>query len=299
MTNPNRRYRFWKSYCWFLLLLALLAVTATANDGGDNNNNIQEEGGNGVEEEDDHDDEEKRVLVAQVSMEFPSGRERPPPRVHIENKNAKCEEWAASGECEANPDYMMENCAKACGTGDENKPEEEGSDDDDDEEEPAPPKMVSRVAMVYRGEDASVGAFRFAEEFADVYKDLTADQVLDVARRLEEVSEERSYRHPEELTHCESGGKVRPCSAGKLWKRSEEMKGAGMYDTAGADLIRALLKKGLETDFVQKCHGSLERSLQGIHTQRERERRQKEEELKQQLRLEEEQQAMEEAKVSS
>jgi len=43
--------------------------------------------------------------------------------------------------------------------------------------------------------------------------------------------------------------KSRPCSAGKLWKRAEDMRKADVHDEAGADLIRALLKSGIEVDF--------------------------------------------------
>ena len=32
-----------------------------------------------------------------------------------EDTNASCESWASSGECEANPAYMVTNCAKSCG----------------------------------------------------------------------------------------------------------------------------------------------------------------------------------------
>merc|ERR1719348_2650221 len=31
------------------------------------------------------------------------------------DKEANCEAWADSGECEKNPDYMTLNCAKSCG----------------------------------------------------------------------------------------------------------------------------------------------------------------------------------------
>ena len=38
----------------------------------------------------------------------PSG---PPP---CENKVAACNDWEVAGECTANPEYMLENCRKAC-----------------------------------------------------------------------------------------------------------------------------------------------------------------------------------------
>jgi len=32
----------------------------------------------------------------------------------LKNTNSKCSEWALVGECDANPDYMLRKCAKAC-----------------------------------------------------------------------------------------------------------------------------------------------------------------------------------------
>lgn len=33
---------------------------------------------------------------------------------NLENHHDYCDDWAAHGECENNPDYMIENCALAC-----------------------------------------------------------------------------------------------------------------------------------------------------------------------------------------
>ena len=32
----------------------------------------------------------------------------------LENKNIECEEWARSGECNANPEFMGAECARSC-----------------------------------------------------------------------------------------------------------------------------------------------------------------------------------------
>ena len=36
------------------------------------------------------------------------------PNTPCEDANDDCESWASNGECEENPDYMLENCARAC-----------------------------------------------------------------------------------------------------------------------------------------------------------------------------------------
>jgi len=181
----------------------------------------------------------------------------------------KCEEWGAQGECENNPRYMSENCAATCN--------------------------ASRKAKVYvlEGDDIGVAAFRFAEAYSDAFDSPleTQEAVMEVAKKLQRVLEAQNYEAPKELTHC---GK-RPCSAGKLWKRAEEMRKADMHDDAGADLIRALLKTGIEVDFINRCKRSLQWAFGSIQRQREREKREAIEEAKQEARKEEERAAMEEA----
>ena len=85
------------------------------------------------------------------------------------------------------------------------------------------------------------------------------------------------------------------CTAGKLWKRSEEFRKVDAHDSAGADLLRALKKKGLETEFKEKCALGLRRAFEGVKRQRERERREKDEEEKAEKRRLEEEKAMAEA----
>jgi len=107
------------------------------------------------------------------------------------------------------------------------------------------------------------------------------------------------YTPPNEITHCGASSdnkkKSRPCSAGKLWKRAEDMRKADVHDEAGADLIRALLKSGIEVDFKEKCERSLQWALGSVRKQRERERRVALEEAKLEERRALEKLAMEEA----
>eukprot|EP00537_Pseudo-nitzschia_pungens_P005953 CAMPEP_0172360826 /NCGR_PEP_ID=MMETSP1060-20121228/4780_1 /TAXON_ID=37318 /ORGANISM="Pseudo-nitzschia pungens, Strain cf. cingulata" /LENGTH=652 /DNA_ID=CAMNT_0013082915 /DNA_START=36 /DNA_END=1994 /DNA_ORIENTATION=+ len=185
-------------------------------------------------------------------------------------EKTSCEEWAAEGECKGNPSYMLQNCAGSCNAAD---------------------KVVIHV---YDGEDVGVAAFRFAEDHSTRFSSTTETQkaVMQVARKLQEVLDSQNYHPPKELTHC---GK-RQCSAGKLWKRAEEMRKADMHDDAGADLIRALLKTGIEVDFVERCKRSLQWAFGSIQRQREREKREAIEEAKLEARKAEERAAMEEAR---
>ena len=186
-------------------------------------------------------------------------------------KETKCEERVADGWCQGKgpADYMVNNCAASC--------------------------QIYRTvtARVYEGEDVGIAAFRFVEEHSAFFRKDEEPQalVMEVATKLQELLEAKNYEPPKELTHC---GK-RPCSAGKLWKRAEEMRKADMYDDAGADLIRTLLKTGIEVDFVERCKRSLNWSFDSIKRQRERERLEAIEEAKLEARKEEERQAMEEA----
>ncbi|VEU36728.1 unnamed protein product [Pseudo-nitzschia multistriata] len=181
----------------------------------------------------------------------------------------ECKQWASEGECEKNPGFMLQNCAASC-------------------------KAANTVIVsVYDGEDVGVAAFRFGEEHSSAFgsPSETQESVLKVAQELQGVLDKGSYEPPKELTHC---GK-RQCSAGKLWKRAEEMRKADMHDDAGADLIRALLKTGIEVDFVERCKRSLQWAFGSIQRQREREKRDAIEEAKLEARQAEERVAMEEA----
>ena len=156
-------------------------------------------------------------------------------------------------------------------------------------------KPILATATVYEGEDAGIGAFRFAEEHSGLIDDSQMSKaVLDVAQQLHDKLSAEDYKPPKDISHC---GK-KPCSAGKLWKRAEEMRKADMHDSAGADLIRALLKTGIEVDFRERCERTLQWAFGSIQRQRQREKREAEEEAKLEKRRQEEQQAMEEAMVS-
>ena len=186
------------------------------------------------------------------------------------DKNEKCEEWAKMGECNKNRHFMFHNCAASCNIYEKAK------------------------AYVYDGEDAAIAAFRFAEDYSsyfDLDTESQQEKVLDVAKELRDVLETNKYTPPQELTHC---GK-RLCSAGKLWKRAEEMRKALLVDTAGADLIRAMLKTGIEIDFIERCKRSLQWAFGSIQRQREREKKEAIEEAKLEARRKEEQLAMDEA----
>ncbi|KAL7517474.1 hypothetical protein ACHAWX_002397, partial [Stephanocyclus meneghinianus] len=187
------------------------------------------------------------------------------------DNDERCPEWASLGECDSNPDYMLLRCPSSCGA--------------------ALPR-----AHVYPGEDAAVGAFRFAERYSSLFEDgrMPIEMVLDVARKLEGSLPE-GYAAPDEVTRCGEGAKRRTCSAGKLWKRAEELRKDDIHDGAGADYIRALMKTGIEVDFVERCERSLQWALGSIARQRERERRMAVEEAKLEKRMREEMEAMAEA----
>jgi tetratricopeptide (TPR) repeat protein len=213
-------------------------------------------------------DQEPKV-VASVEVELPQMADK---KIDQNGEEPKCQEWAAEGECKNNARYMMENCHGTCtGT----------------------PQTVT--VNMYDGDDVGVASFRFAEEYSDKFASLEATQekVMNLARQLQEVleAETNTYEPPKELTYC---GK-RLCSAGKLWKRAEEMRKADMHDDAGADLIRALLKTGIEVDFIDRCKRTLQWAFGSITRQREREKREAIEEAKVEARRAEERAAMEEA----
>jgi len=214
---------------------------------------------------------EEPKLVASMEVEFgPKSTNGVDKEVDGNGETPKCEEWAAEGECMKNPAYMLENCAASCS------------------------QARKASVNVYEGDDVGTATFRFAEEYSAIFTstDETIDTVLTVAQNLQTVLEEKNYVPPKELTHC---GK-RQCSAGKLWKRAEEMRKADMHDDAGADLIRALLKTGIEVDFISRCKRSLQWAFGSIQRQREREKREAIEEAKLEARKEEERAALEEAK---
>ncbi len=240
--------------------------------------------------------EEVLEIVTSIEVGLPANK------VHVRRKEAsagideqeRCAEWAAEGECEANPDYMLDNCAASCSAA-----ADDGAGGQRDEI-----AAKKGMAFIYKGEDAAIGAFRFAEQYASHYENemIPTSTVLHIARELQNslaISPSgQDYTPPVDVTHC--GGesdkkKSRPCSAGKLWKRAEDMRKEELYDAAGADLMRALLKSGTEVDFVEKCERSLQWALLSVRKQRERERKLALEEAKLEKRRKEEMEAMAEA----
>ena len=191
---------------------------------------------------------------------------------------------------------MLENCAASCADNGATTDDNDDNNDDEAQEEQIIPKGS---AHIYEGEDAAMGAFRFAEQYSRHYTNdmIPIPTVLSVARELQEATNS-GYTPPNDITHCGGGDakkKSRPCSAGKLWKRAEDMRKADVHDEAGADLIRALLKSGIEVDFKEKCERSLQWALGSVRKQRERERRAALEEAKLEQRRELERLAMGEA----
>lgn len=223
-------------------------------------------------------------LITWIDFALPHVARRRTNAPGLEDQDERCAEWESSGECESNPAYMLESCAAACS---------EGDVEDDDE------GRRMGEARVYEGEDAAMGAFRFVEEHASFYPNgvVPTSIVLDVARLLADRAPADSYAPPTSVTHCGGDGrkKSRPCSAGNLWKRAEEFRKDDMYDAAGADLIRILLKSGIEVDFIEKCERSLQWAIGSIRRQRDRERKAAEEEAKVEKRREEERKAQAEA----
>ena len=214
--------------------------------------------------------EQKPKIVVSIQIELNRNANAGDDKeIDAKGQKPNCQVWAAKGECHRNPGYMLENCAASC----------------------SPSRIAS--AYVYEGDDVGVAAFRFAEEYSAQFDSTTETQetVMEVAHKLREALEVKNYEAPKELTYC---GK-RQCSAGKLWKRAEEMRKADMHDDAGADLIRALLKTGIEIDFIDRCKRSLQWAFGSIQRQRERERKDAIEEAKHEARKEEERAAMEEA----
>lgn len=228
-------------------------------------------------------------LITIISFDLPHVARRRTKVSGLEDHDERCAEWATSGECDSNPSYMLENCAASC-SGDDVA--DDNNDDDDDG------KQRKGEARVYEGEDAAIGAFRFVEEYASYYPNgvVPTATVLNFSKALIEQGPD-NYSPPTSVTHCGGDGKKksRPCSAGNLWKRAEEFRKDDMYDAAGADLIRILLKSGLEVDFVEKCERSLQWAIGSIRRQRDRERKAAEEEAKLEKRREEERKAQVEA----
>ena len=227
-------------------------------------------------------------LITSISFDLPHIARRRTKASGLEDQDERCAEWASSGECESNPSYMLENCAASCS----------GDDVADDNVNDDDGKQRKGEARVYDGEDAAIGAFRFVEEYASYYPNgvVPTETVLNFARALIEQGPE-NYAPPTSVTHCGGDGKKksRPCSAGNLWKRAEEFRKDDMYDAAGSDLIRILLKSGLEVDFVEKCERSLQWAIGSIRRQRDRERKTAEEEAKLEKQREEERKAQLEA----
>ena len=64
----------------------------------------------------------RKVPPRKVEQEAPPRKEEqkaPPRRRAIAaavDKDVNCPQWAAAGECEANPDFMLSNCAASCPT---------------------------------------------------------------------------------------------------------------------------------------------------------------------------------------
>lgn len=220
-----------------------------------------------AEEESTISDTDDQLIITSIEVNFPIS----------EDSDEQCSKWADEGECDANESFMLKNCATSCATvGSHNK----------------------GTAEIYNGEDAAVSAFRFAEEFGHLYQNedqngMPISKVIEIHAILQKkIDEEHNeYQPSKEITHCGS----KKCSAGKLWKRAESFRKEDMHDAAGADLIRALSRTGIEVDFQEKCKNMLQWALQSVRRQRDREARQAEAEALLEERRQEERVAMAEA----
>ena len=123
---------------------------------------------------------------------------------------------------------------------------------------------VDHTAYVEQGEDGANGAMRFAEMFAHN----GVANLLSITSQLDAKAQQSGYTPPDDIMRC--GKRGRPCSAGKLRKRAAESRKAELYDMNGADLIRALSKRGLEEPMVQRLTSELEHALRMLSKQRER-----------------------------
>lgn len=169
--------------------------------------------------------DESDIVVASIDVVLPSADKPRKTASEGEDKNESCAEWANAGECVSNPDYMLENCAASCSTEDDNTTDNDNEND-----------VRTGRAYIYQGEDAAIGAFRFAENYSTYFKNemIPTSTVLDVARELQTSlsNSGTEYTPPNDITHCggDSNKKSRPCSAGKLWKRAEDFRKDDMHD---------------------------------------------------------------------
>ncbi|KAL7459249.1 hypothetical protein ACHAWC_011326 [Mediolabrus comicus] len=296
----------WATIILFLILsIASIIPIATANNNDDTTSSTAAAG-----------DVEEPKLITTIEINLPVQPKRRRRKSTSssssgsggddDDDNENCQDWAEQGECTANPGYMLEHCAASCAAVDNNGDDMDNNDDDEEEKEEEEIVIPKGNAYIYDGEDAAVGAFRFAEQYSRYYTNgmIPIPTVLHVVHDLLDSittnigSDE--YIPPQSITHCgggEGNKKSRPCSAGKLWKRAEDMRKADVHDEAGADLIRALLKSGIEVDFKEKCERSLQWALGSVRKQRERERRQALEDAKLEERRQLEKLAMEEAEI--
>lgn len=127
-------------------------------------------------------------LVTSIEVNLPVQKRRRRKKTSSaagEDQHEQCPEWAAQGECEANPGYMLESCAASCSPTDE-----------DEEEEDEPAEVIPKGrAFVYQGDDAAIGAFRFAEQYSSYYTNevMPTAAVLDLARKLQwSISDRKS-----------------------------------------------------------------------------------------------------------
>ena len=180
----------------------------------------------------DGSDDSTDILVASIDVILPSAEKPKKAASGGEDKNESCAEWANAGECVSNPDYMLENCAASCSSA--SATEDDNATDDENQ---ANEKDVRKGrAYIYQGEDAAIGAFRFAENYSTYFKNemIPTATVLEIARNLQTSlsNSDSEYTPPNDITHCgvDSNKKSRPCSAGKLWKRAEDFRKDDMHD---------------------------------------------------------------------
>lgn len=143
--------------------------------------------------------------------------------------------------------------------------------------------------QVYEGEDAAVAAFRYAEDHGLVRdNDVGAGYIYTIAKDLnKQLLEVEAFEGPPDF-HLKT--------VGKYIRRATEVSKDGFYDEAGHDIVRAMLRKGIDENTREQLKVHLVKALRDLPLQRRREAKEREEEAKAVARQKAEEEALEDAK---